>query len=365
MKNKIYIFSIFPWESKLLHREHMLAKAFDSLGYEVYFVERSYKSLPGTLIRKSENVNIITVFGLPYLRGYFRWIFKLNDLLIASQLSRLIDKDDDNWYLLSSPLWSKSVNTAKGNNQAYIYDISDDHLEYATNSFWKKNLKIYEDFAIKSADLVTVTSEALLGKMPKGKKVALVENGVDLASNEKATRILKKQYAGKIVGFIGGIYQRVDLGLVKACAEAYPEAEFVLVGPTDKNNQINELKKYKNFHYLGAIPWNKVQDYFASLDVGIVPFVSDGKYPWLKTVNSVKVYQYAYYGYPIVTSNYGQVKDLEPVVKVADNEEDFVRFVGEALTTNEKPEVVRQRVELAKEHDWKNLAKKFINNVLE
>jgi glycosyltransferase involved in cell wall biosynthesis len=359
MKPKIYIFSIFPWKSNLLHREHMLAQSFTRLGYPVCFVERSYSKIFGTKSRNIDGVEVKTVFAFPYLRGVLGFIFGLNDWILTSQVKRMVDFDESSWLILSSPLWARVGSNLKGEGRKLVYDISDDHLAFTTNNIWRKRLKKYEDFAISEADFVTVTSENLLSKLPKDTKYKIFENGVDLALFAQAKPIMREKYQGKIVGFIGGVYKRVDLDLVAACAKKYPNIDFVIIGPTDQSQKLRELEPVANFHYLGPVPWGEIQDYFASLDVGIVPFVSEAEYSWLKTVDSVKVYQYSYFGYPIVTTKYGRVETLKPMVVVAESKEQFVKMVGEALEVKEPKELSVKRRALAAEHDWTAVAREM------
>jgi hypothetical protein len=343
----------------------MLAKAFAVQGFQVTFVERSHRNIFGLKLRRESDIKVVSVFALPYLKGYFLSIFKLNDWLIRKQLGEVISPEADAWHLLSSPLWAEAVGRTKPMAQKLVYDISDNHLDFATNDIWKMNLKKYEDNAIRRASAVTITSENLASKLPKNKRYLLLENGVDLTSSAAAKPVLQDKFQGKIVGFIGGVYKRVDLELVAKCSQAYPETNFVVIGPTDQASKLASLDKLPNFHYLGSIPWNEIQDYFASLDVGIVPFVSEAEFPWLRTVDSVKVYQYAYFGYPIVVTKYGNVESLKPLVAVAENSADFVSLVGKALTGEEPASLATKRKQLAKEHDWAHIAAQMAKFVVE
>ena len=190
-----------------------------------------------------------------------------------------------------------------------------------------------------------------------------MENGVDLESSLNAKPILREIYKGKIVGFIGGVYQRVDLDLVEKSVKAYPTADFVVIGPTDQRVKLEEMELLSNFHYLGPISWDIIQDYFASLDVGIIPFVSEKKYPWLRTVDSVKVYQYAFFGYPIITTRFGNVESLKPMVSVAKSENEFVKYIGTALNRGDSAEIFNKRVALAENHDWLKIAEKMATEI--
>jgi hypothetical protein len=80
-----------------MHREHMLAKYFDKLGFNVYFVEKKNvypweASKWGTEYRTDRGINIVTCKGLPYLRGWLMSVYSLNDWILGNQLSDVFKK---------------------------------------------------------------------------------------------------------------------------------------------------------------------------------------------------------------------------------------------------------------------------------
>jgi glycosyltransferase involved in cell wall biosynthesis len=351
MKPKIYIFSIFNWNSDLLHREHMLALAFSRLGYEVCFIERSYYRLFRPLTRKEGKIEVLTVFALPYLKGILLSVFKLNDWILSRQISKNILDSKPAWMILSSPLWTRVVLSAGSRRQKIIYDMSDNHLAFTTNKRWFKNLQRYENELLEKTDEVFLSSTNLSEKVPSKTKYKVFGNGVDLKKFSEAKPILKNEYPGKIVGFVGGIYERVDLSTIEACALELPDVNFVLVGPTDRTAELKKMEYLKNVRYLGAKPWQEIQNYFASFDIGIIPFVSELEYPWLKTVDSVKIYQYAYFGYPIITTQFGQIQEMSEIIKIAKNKSEFVNLLKDALSLEEGFKIQKKRNALAREHD--------------
>ncbi|MFA5197242.1 MAG: glycosyltransferase [Patescibacteria group bacterium] len=356
MKPKIYIFSIFKWKSDLLHREHMLALAFSRLGYEVCFIERCHKLSFRPTFRQEGKIEVLTVFALPYFKGLSLAVFKLNDWLLRRQILEHIPDNKAALLMLSSPLWTNVAQSVKPKKGKIIYDMSDNHLAFATNKRWFENLKSYESTLLNIADETFISSPNLSGKILKNKRYKVFGNGVDLEKFSEAKPILKDKYEGQIVGFVGGVYERVNLDIIEACALELPEVHFVVVGPTDRQAALKKMESLKNFHYLGAKPWQEIQNYFASFDIGIIPFVSEVEYPWLKTVDSVKIYQYAYFGYPIVTTQFGQIESMNEIVKVAKDKSEFVKFIKDATLQKEDSMIRRKRKELAKEHDWTKIA---------
>jgi glycosyltransferase involved in cell wall biosynthesis len=242
--------------------------------------------------------------------------------------------------------------------------MSDNHLAFTTNKRWFKNLQRYENELLEKTDEVFLSSTNLSEKVPSKTKYKVFGNGVDLKKFSEAKPILKNEYPGKIVGFVGGIYERVDLSTIEACALELPDVNFVLVGPTDRTAELKKMEYLKNVRYLGAKPWQEIQNYFASFDIGIIPFVSELEYPWLKTVDSVKIYQYAYFGYPIITTQFGQIQEMSEIIKIAKNKSEFVNLLKDALSLEEGFKIQKKRKELAREHDWTKIASEMIVEIM-
>lgn len=370
MKQEIVIFSLFQWSSNLMHREHMLARSLSRMGYKVTFVERVYikpgKSYHRSQVRicSNDGIKIITLASFPYIKGRSKTIYKLNDKLLTSGLKDLFnDINPEAWLICTNPNWVQVIKNLKKKSQTLAYDMSDDMPAFATNEKWRKELEVREQEMLKVADTIFVTSKNLLPKTKGGKNARLIENGVDLEAFKNAKPILKKKFSHPIAGYIGGIFDWVDLSLIKKSAELNPEIDFVLVGPTNKQKEVAALAKASNVHYLGEINWQEVGDYFASLDVGLLPFVSEEKYPRLKTADSGKIYQYAYFGYPIISTDFSQVRALGNIVTVCKTEKDFILATG--ITGKEGDKNSQVRRDFAKNHSWEKQSQKIISSFQE
>lgn len=370
MSQDIVIFSLFQWSSNLMHRDHMLAKSFNKLGYNVTFVERAYIKptqilKPVFSSRTDCGIRIITLPSLPYIKGRMSVIYEINDKILSRGIREISDLVDSKaWLITSTPNWGRAILANKKKTQILAYDMSDDLPDFATNEKWKKQLENRENEILEKSDIIFVTAKNLLEKTKAYKKVHLVENGVDIDDFKKATPVLREQFKGLIAGYIGGIYKWVDLDLIQETASLNPETDFVLVGPTNRKPEINEIAKLNNIHYLGEVKWQEIGDYFASLDLGLIPFVSEEKYPRLKTANSNKVFQYAYFGYPIVSTDFVQVRDLDGIVTVCKNEGDFIHSFKEALKRQDYKDK-NKRIAYAKSHSWNIQAEKIIRAIFE
>jgi len=363
MKQELIIFSLFKWSDKLMHREHMIARSFQKMGYRVTFAERSYlkphEILNQHLRRRVEDgVEVLTVPTLPYLKGKIPAVYGYNDKILEKALSAVLhEKDQSAWLFVTNPNWAKAVVEARQAHQMLAYDMSDDFAAFATNDKWKNMLQNYEDILVENADALFVTTKALIPKVKATKEVFVIENGVDLDDFSGAQPILRKQFKNPLAGYIGGIFDWVDLDLIKKAALLNPTIDFIMIGPTNKVKEVRKLAKMTNVHYLGEVSWKNIPDYFASLDAGLLPFVSEKKYPRLKSANSNKLYQYAYFGYPIIATDFSQVRGLHDIVTVCASKEDFAISVGHVKVKNSQ--CAKQRKDFAKDHDWKTQAGKI------
>jgi len=356
MGKDVLVFSLLDWESKLLHRGHMLAKYFNKKGFSVYYVQKEnihISNFQGFKARtfKDGDITVISLPALPYMRGKVDFVYSLNDIILTGYLKELLKGLENPLIILESPYWSKAVRKSSDGEGIICYDISDDFPEFAENPKWRAHMLEYEEHALKTADLIFVTSEMLKDKVHNGEHAFLVENGVDLDEFKGSTGVLKTKFNSPICGFIGGLYQWIDFFLIEKLAIEYPDFTFVLIGPTDQTEQINKLAQYSNIHYLGEINRGEIGNYFASLDIGLIPFVSEEKYPRLKTVNSNKVFQYCYFGYPVLSTRFQQVIGLEDIIYVCSDREEFVERLGRCL--KDDTEHLRYlRKEFAYENSW-------------
>ncbi len=335
---------MLAWDASLLHRSHMLAKYFKKHGRNVYYVEKINSFNPFKLGRyeiERKNVSVLKIYALPYFKGVSKWVFRANDRLIHRAMKDFLKSTNITRAaaVLSTPHWSVSIGEIESFRNRIFYDISDDYIAFASNGIWKHILEEYEKHAVEISAKAFVTTETLMGKaIAKG---VLIENGVDLDSFSTAE---KKEYetSGKVIGFIGGLYAWVDYELISRVAESYPDDLLVLIGPTDSAEAMDRLSNLKNVLYLGPVDKNEIQDYYASFDIGIIPFLSESEYPRLKTVNSNKVYQYLYFGYPVVSTSFNQVDKLRDIVLVSDTHEQFI----ENINTAKKLGINKDRVDL-------------------
>jgi hypothetical protein len=360
-KTKVYFYSMIPWENKLLHRAHMLAKYFDKLNMETYYVQRKptfnlLNLFKKPLVTSDGLINVVNIYALPYVRGRSKFVFKLNDIILKKAYKHIIDKDGK--MIIQTPHWGKSVVKYGVKKSNIFYDISDDYLDFTDSLKWRTILKDYEEFICDKANKVFISSLNLAVKSTQNKTI-YIENGVDIDSFSGAKPVIESKK--KVIGFIGGIFDWIDFDLIDLVCSIFTDNEIALIGPTNHFDKIETLNKHKNFTYYGEVDKKEIANYFASFDVGIIPFLSTDDYPRLKTVNSNKVYQYLYFGYPVVSTSFPQVDELKNEIYVSKTKEKFITNIKEALS--EDSDLSQKRKLIAQGNSWESIAKKMINEI--
>lgn len=141
---------------------------------------------------------------------------------------------------------------------------------------------------IKNCDVLTVNSEAtkkeVLRRFPECKnKIKLIPMGVDLNffKYKNVKKIFKQYGNNKIILFVGRLYEQKGVQyLIKAMPEIsnnIKNAKLLIIGEGEYKNSLKKLSKLnkveKNIEFLGAMPYDKIVDYYNLADVFVLPTI--------------------------------------------------------------------------------------------
>ena len=133
------------------------------------------------------------------------------------------------------------------------------------------------------------------------------------------------------IGFYGVIDERMDVELLHGIAEARPDYQWVIIGPTVKIDPTT-LPHTANVHYLGGKNYKELPAYLAGWDVAMLPFARNES---TRFISPTKTPEYLAAGVPVVSTSIRDVVrpygDLN-LVRIADTPDDFVAAVAAALT---------------------------------
>ena len=182
-----------------------------------------------------------------------------------------------------------------------------------------------------SVDTVVYTAKNLKEKYAEIKdksKMYYLPNGIDLDLFKDADRSLPQKLEDipePRVIYVGATHDWFDVDLVYYCAKNLPNYSFIIIGPEQKD--LSLLKKLKNIHILGSIPYAKIPAFLYNSQVGIIPFnVKD--YPDLvNSINPLKMYEYLACGLKVVSVEWEQIKDMGGIINLVTTKDEFVNAI--------------------------------------
>src|SRR5262249_17384914 len=124
----------------------------------------------------------------------------------------------------------------------------------------------------------------------------------------------------------GVMAEWVELELVRALADAMPEAHMVLIGRA--NRSLDAIAGAPNIHYLGRRPYEDLPAYCKGMDAALLPFA-----PGALTAasNPLKLREYLAAGLPVVATDIPEARALAPAIRVAASRPAFIDQVRAAL----------------------------------
>jgi uncharacterized SAM-binding protein YcdF (DUF218 family)/glycosyltransferase involved in cell wall biosynthesis len=360
----------FIWQG---HQEIMTALA--GQGHRVLFIENtgvrppSMRDLPRIRQRLSnwwrstkgfrqvsDNLYVYSplIVPLPYSK-VARW---LNRTLLLRSLGRWMAATGFHrpitWTFLPTPLARDLV--TRLDSELTIYYCIDD---LASSSPEAKRITASEEQLFRDADLVFVTSEQLRQRASRvSQRVHLFPFGVSLEAFDQARAAadpLPPDIAAvprPIVGYVGGLHQWVDQGLLCDVAAAMPDASFVLVGP--EQTDVSALRRLTNVHLLGKKPHADVPKYVKAFDVGLVPYRLSN---YTANVYPTKLNEYLAMGTPVVATDLAEIRrfnrDHGDVVSVAADCASSVAAIRHALLEASTDGAERERrIQVARANSW-------------
>jgi len=245
------------------------------------------------------------------------------------------------------------------NERLLIYHIVDEYLGYSdTSSERAAEIKAREQILIRRADLVLVTSKALLErKQGINPHTYWVPNGVDYARFADAVenRQMPQELSGlprPRIGYVGAINDKIDTDLLLGVSEAFSDGSLILVGPErpvsgEMRQGLDALRLRPNVCFVGRVPVEQVPHYMAVCDVGLLPYKRNA---WTENIHPLKMYEYLACGLPVVAMDIPSVHEEAQLIRIADNLADFVRGIRAALEEGNALRATRQA--RAAENTW-------------
>ncbi len=346
---EVWFFAAVPWDFSLAGRTRYLALGLKALGARVTFVERPTIRQALARLRRPLRAAELPVVTLPPSEPRLDRLPaapRALDALARRGLERALGKAQP-IAVVSTPRWAPVLEGLwRG---PVFYDCIDDLGVHAPEglvglySAWERQL------LARAAGALAVSPALASALSAAGAAdVRLCRNGVGV--DEFLSRALPADPRGprKRVGYLGAVFEWVDVALLAAVAKALPEHDFEIIGPVRRGVDVRALQRLPNVHLTGFRPYPLVPRAMASFDVALIPF-KEGEVA--RAADPIKVYEYFCFGTPVVTTPVGDLERIGDLLYVASGARDFTAAVRAALEEH-RPDLRDRRVAYARANDW-------------
>jgi hypothetical protein len=236
---------------------------------------------------------------------------------------------------------------------------------YETFDYWtylKPEYERYEKALLKQVDKVFVNAQVLWQMLKhKHQDVRVVPYGfnVDLFDNNLKTRRKKRTNKMPIIGYVGGVNNRLDLTLLESLMKVRREWKFVFYGPiqgglglTEEEmvRIVNTWRRLPNVEYGGTLPHKDIPGVIQSFDVGMIPY--DLSMPLNYFSLPTKFFEYAYVGKPIISTPMVELIRYMDMVKLGENTDAWEKAISQLLAQPWPKEVIERQRNMVLANSW-------------
>lgn len=324
----VICFSHLRWDFVFQRPQHLMTH-FTRQG-RVFFVEEPVSSSDASRMDISDRGNNIYVC-LPHL-GDDRGEASVDET-ISAMMSKFVSDQSVEEYItwFYTPMmhdWARDLSP-----QATVYDCMDELSNFKNPP---EGLVEKERSLFAAADVVFTGGKSLYqAKREQHHNVHAFPSSIDAAHFTKSREIRnemqgKDAQAGKQIGFVGVIDERLDIGLLAEIADLRPEIDFVMVGPVVKISE-DDLPQRSNISYLGQRSYDELPQILAGWDAAMMPFALNDS---TKYISPTKTPEYLAAGLPVVSTAITDVVNPygeRGLVYIASSAGEFAECIDSAL----------------------------------
>jgi len=375
----IIIFSSIDWSDQYqLH--HQLTNSLLKQNNKILFVENSgvrsprirdvsrIKSRAINWIRSrkgfsklNENLTLFSPIIIPF--PYNKLAIYFNNFFFTNKILNFINKQYFSNPIIISFLPTPLIFncTKKIKYKLLVYYCANNMSQGSSGALLLKNYE--KKFASKSDLIITISNN--LEKKFKSiglKNVSKINLGIDyykfqLARKKKLVHNEIKKIKKPIIGYIGGISNVIDQGLLKDAIIRFPKINFVFIGPIYVN--ISKIEKYKNVYFLGKKNHDDIPYFLKRFDLGIIPYKIN---KFTQSVYVSKLCEYLAMGIPVASSGIFEIvnfnKENNGVINIYKKKADFLNLIDNFVKKEFKYQYLEKKFffKIAKKNTW---SKKF------
>jgi glycosyltransferase involved in cell wall biosynthesis len=164
---------------------------------------------------------------------------------------------------------------------------------------------------------------------------------------------------GPVLGYFGVVDERLDYDLIAKIADARPDWNVVMVGPTAKVDP-EALPQRPNLHWMGGRDYKDLPAYTKRFDVCLMPFALNEATEY---INPTKALEYMATATPIVSTEVPDVvSNFGSVVKIAHSHDAFVWLCQASLEYPDRVNIERG-IRMAKDNTWDAIVAKLEGHI--
>lgn len=323
--------------------------------------------------RLPKNIYVITPIHLiPFRR--FKFIAELNIkiniifLRLFSDLASLIYKCQNNILWIFDPNLHFFYNYFR-KRYSLLYDCVDFFAvgDKKTISETIKN----EKKLVKDAGLVTANSTVLRKHLLKYREnVVLVPQGFRMEEFVvDKDKYINLKVPHPIIGFVGGINDRLDLSILSPLVNRNPKWSFILWGPLQMQekmspgywNKLQEILNMPNVKIGVSNDKAEIPGLVSQFDVCIIPY--DIKQNFNKYCYPMKLFEYFYFGKPVVSTDVIELRRFASLVKIGTNYKEWQKILNGILSTKWSKKNIINELKYAKENSWDRKIEAILNSL--
>jgi len=182
--------------------------------------------------------------------------------------------------------------------------------------------------------------------------IRVIPNGAELLADVEGWPLAPelRGLPRPIIGYVGNMRDRVDIGLIEAAAKRFPQGSIVLVGSAHGRPEFSQLAaRYPNIHMLGVHPYQEAQRIMRGFDVAMMPHLKNEQ---SDRMNPLKLYVYFSVGVPVVTTDVANIDDIAPYISVAEDEATFLNAIEAVIAGKGRKVTPGVRAKVLKGVSW-------------
>lgn len=293
--NSLVVFSHLRWNFVYQRPQHVLSRI--AARWPVIFIEEPVPNAPSDRIEFIAAAPDVEVWR-PHLRGSEQGMHPAHKAAMQRLVAQALRqrKVEDYWIWFYTPMALPFAEALQP--EGVIYDCMD---ELSMFKGAPPQLLGQEAALFRAADIVFTGGRSLYNaKRGRHPNVHCFPSSVDALHFRPGARDhrLQSHLPRPRLGYCGVIDERIDMALIAGIANARPEWQIVMVGPTAKIDA-DSLPRHANIHWLGQQSYADLPAFINGWDVCLLPFALNDA---TRFISPTKTLEYMACGKPSVST---------------------------------------------------------------